>query len=86
MSNRRFRRMQERMMAKPKFVEALRRFNDLPTNEELQKYLDAKVAYEQTQPTRLGQPINPSEEMIKEYTVYKEEQFDNNIKEYYKIK
>lgn len=84
MSNRRFRRMQERMMKKPKFVEALRRFNDLPTNEEMEKYLQAKVEYEMTQPTRLGQPINPSEEMIEEFTEYKEQQFDNNIKEYYK--
>ena len=42
-SNRRLRRLEDRMMKKPKFVEALRRFNDLPTNKEMDLYIKNKT-------------------------------------------
>lgn len=68
------------MMKKPKFVEALRRFNDLPTNNELETYIEGKVL----------EPITPSKEMIKEFTEHQEDKFkvtyDETIKNYYNIK
>lgn len=87
-NNRRIRRLQDRMMKKPKFVEALRRFNDLPTNDELEAYVNRKVEEAKRNPTTLIKPINPSEEMLRDFEQTKPtmDYTDiQSIKSYYKI-
>lgn len=85
-NNRRLRRLQERMMSKPKFVEALRRFNDLPTNEELEAYVNRKVEEAKITPVELIKPLDLTEERLQEFKEHRQHQFDNNIMEQYKTK
>lgn len=89
-NNRRLRRMQERMMANPKFVNSLRRFNDLPTNNDMEDYIKRKVEFEKLIPPVLIVENTPTDKMVEEFTEYTKKKievgYDETIKNYYNVK
>lgn len=88
MSNRRFRREQERFLKNPKKIQQL--LNTKPTDEEIDMFIERRIAKAKLTGPKVFNGINPSDEMIEELKEHKQEKmdmgYDKSIKEYYNIK